>query len=245
METDRLHHFLWEEMEQEHPDYAPRFLEFYGRIDEMLGQLRERLDENTTLVVMSDHGFCTLKKEVYVNFWLQERGWLRLQDVEKPKLAHLSSDAVAYSLDPGRVFLNVAGREPRGCVQPGVQYEALRDEIAAAAMELRDPDDGTAMIAQVLRREQIYHGPLLERAADLILVPVDGYDLKGPLSKPALTFKGTELVGMHTYDDAMLYVREHRLATGDWGVGDVMPTVLSLMDVPIPQDLDGQVCLAD
>jgi predicted AlkP superfamily phosphohydrolase/phosphomutase len=244
METDRLHHFLWEEMEQGHPEYAPRFLEFFGRIDEMLGQLRERLDENTTLIVMSDHGFCTLKKEVYVNYWLQERGWLRLQEVEKPRLAHLASDAVAYSLDPGRVFLNVAGREPRGCVQPGPEYETLRDEITAAALDLRDPDDGSPMIAQVFRREEIYHGPLLERAADLILVPVDGYDLKGPLSKPALTFKGPELVGMHTYDDAMLYVRGQRIAEGDWGVGDAMPTVLRLMDVSIPQGLDGQMCLA-
>lgn len=247
METDRLFHFLWQEMEEGHPKYAPRFLEFMGRIDTMLGQLRRRLDDDTTLIVMSDHGFCTLEKEVYVNHWLQEQGWLRLEvpeEADRVQLNHMTADSVAYSLDPGRVFLNVAGREPHGTVQPGHQYETLREEIAAAALELRDPEDGRPMIRQVLRREEVYHGPLLNRAADLILVPVDGYDLKGPLNKPTLTFKGDELVGMHTYDDAMLYVQGQEIATGDWGVGDVMPTVLALMEVPTPAGLDGEVCLA-
>jgi predicted AlkP superfamily phosphohydrolase/phosphomutase len=242
METDRLHHFLWQEMEEGHAAYAPPFFAFYRRVDEMLGQLRSRLDDNTTLVVLSDHGFCTLKKEVYINTWLQERGWLHLEGAE-PKLVDITADSVAYSLDPGRVFLNVAGREPRGCVQPGAPYEALREQIAAAALELRDPDDGTPIVAQVLRREEIYHGPLIEQAADLILVPTVGYDLKGALGKDTLTFKGTELVGTHTYDDAMLYIQGQRIVPGSWGIVDVMPTVLQLMDVPIPEGLDGQVCL--
>jgi len=242
METDRLHHFLWEEMEQGHAAYAPPFFAFYRRIDEMLGQLRGRLDDDTTLVVLSDHGFCTLKKEVYVNTWLHDRGWLRLEGAE-PKLTGITSDSVAYSLDPGRILLNVAGREPRGGVPPGAPYEALREEIAAAALALRDPDDGTPIVAQVLRREEIYHGPLLEQAADLILVPTAGYDLKGALGKETLTFKGTELVGTHTYDDAMLYIQRQRIAPGDWGIGDVMPTVLQLMGVEAPEGLDGKVCI--
>jgi predicted AlkP superfamily phosphohydrolase/phosphomutase len=245
METDRLFHFLWQEMEEGHPEYAPRFLAFMQRIDAMLGQLRERLDEGSTLLVMSDHGFCTLKKEVYVNNWLQQKGWLRVKvpEGERPRLNHIDPESVAYSLDPGRIFINLVGREPQGTIQHGAQYEALREVIAAAALELRDPEDGSPMVAQVLKREEIYHGPLLEQAADLILVPVDGYDLKGPLKKPALTFKGDELVGMHTYDDAMLYIRGRRIADGDWGVIDVMPTIFSLMDLPVPEGLDGQVCL--
>ena len=70
METDRLHHFLWQQMAEGHPVYAPAFYEFYRRIDDMLGQLAAKLDGNTTLMWMADHGFCTIKKEVYVNRWL-------------------------------------------------------------------------------------------------------------------------------------------------------------------------------
>ncbi len=243
METDRLYHFLWEQMETNDPVYAPQFMAFIRKIDNMLGQLCAKLDDRTTLVIMSDHGFCTIKKEVYVNYWLEQQGWLKFEDGlprDKRKLENLSPKAQAYSLVPGRVFIHLQGREPRGSVAPGAEYEALRDEIAAAALELVNPDTGERMIQKVLKREEIYSGPHFEQAADLILVPFDGYDLKGNLGKDSLTFRGEELVGMHTYDDAALYVLGKELRKGPIWVADPMPTILALMGVPIPADLDGQ-----
>ena len=247
METDRLYHFLWELMETNDPVYAPQFMAFIHKIDDMLGQLQARLDDRTTLVMLSDHGFCTIKKEVYVNFWLEQQGWLKFEDGvphDKRKLENLSAQAQAYSLDPGRVFINLRGREPRGNVAPGAEYKALRNEIAAAALELTNPDTGEKMIQKALKREEIYSGPQFEQAADLILVPFDGYDLKGPLGKNVLTFKGEELVGMHTYDDAALYIQGQRLCEGPIWVADPMPTILALMDVPIPPDVDGRNLLS-
>ncbi len=243
METDRLYHFLWEQMEANDPLYAPRFMAFIHKIDDMLGQIRAKLDDRTTLIMLSDHGFCTIKKEVYVNYWLEQQGWLEFEDGvprDKRKLEHLAAGAQAYSLVPGRVFIHLRGREPRGNVAPGAGYEALRAEIAAAALELTDPDTGERMIQKVLKREEIYSGPHFERAADLVLVSFDGYDLKGNLGKDTLTFKGKELVGMHTYDDAALYVQGRQLRESPIWVADPMPTILALMDVPIPADLDGQ-----
>jgi predicted AlkP superfamily phosphohydrolase/phosphomutase len=233
-------------MEANDPIYAPQFMAFIRKIDDMLGQLCEKLDSHTKLVVLSDHGFCTIKKEVYVNYWLEQQGWLTFEDGvprDKRKLESLSSAAQAYSLDPGRVFVSLRGREPNGAVAPGTAYEALRDEIAATAMELRDPDTGEQMIQKVLRREQVYSGPHIGQAADLILVPFDGYDLKGPLGKDSLTFKGDELEGMHTYDDAALYVRGEQLRDGPIWVADPMPTILELVSVPVPADVDGQSLL--
>ena len=247
METDRLYHFLWELMERNDPVYAPQFMAFVRKIDDMLGQVRKRLDDRTTLIMLSDHGFCTIKKEVYINYWLEQQGWLQFKDGvprDKRKLEHLSSEAQAYSLDPGRVFVHLRGREPRGKVGPDAGYEILRDEIVAAALELTNPDTGEPMIRKVLKREEVYSGPQLEQAADLILVPFDGYDLKGPLGKSTLVFKGKELVGMHTYDDAALYVQGQQLADGPIWVADPMPTILALMNVPIPADLDGRNLLS-
>ena len=60
------------------------------------------------------------------------------------------------------------------------------------------------MINQVLKREEIYSGPRLDQAADLILVPFDGYDLKGTV-KQSRVFARTDLVGMHTWDDAFFW----------------------------------------
>jgi predicted AlkP superfamily phosphohydrolase/phosphomutase len=243
METDRLHHFLWQQMEEGHPTYAPAFYDFYRRIDDMLGQLAAKLDDHTTLMWMADHGFCTIKKEVYVNRWLADQGWLKLRTTppdRKKGLDEINPSSVAYSLDPGRVFLRVRGREKEGVVAPGAEYEALRDEIAAAALALRDPDDGAAIFQAAFKREELYHGPYFELAADLILAPYDGYDPKGPLYKETLTFKGDELVGMHTYDDAQLYVGGQTIPQTRFSVLNVMPTILRLMDVPQPPGLDGE-----
>jgi predicted AlkP superfamily phosphohydrolase/phosphomutase len=242
METDRLHHFLWQQMEEAHSTYAPAFYDVYRRIDDALGEVEKRLDDQTTLVWMADHGFCTIKKEVYVNKWLADQGWLRLRNVppdRKKGLDEIEPSSVAYSLDPGRVFIRVRGREKEGPVAPGAEYEALREEIAAAALALRDPDDGAPIFQQVFRREELYHGPHLEQAADLILAPHDGYDPKGPLYKEELTYKGDELVGMHTHHDAMLYLGGRQVAQKRFSVVDVMPTVLDLMEVPAPSNLDG------
>ena len=97
METDRLHHFLWQQMEENDPVYAPAFYQFYERIDDMLGRLADKLDGNTTLMWMADHGFCTIKKEVYVNRWLMDQGWLKLKNEPPDRKQGLNE------IDPGSV----------------------------------------------------------------------------------------------------------------------------------------------
>lgn len=241
METDRLFHFLWEEMETNDPVYAPRFFAFIQKIDALIGELARRLDEDTTLIVMSDHGFCTLEKEVYVNHWLMEEGWLRFASPAPKSVADISAESIAYSMDPGRVFINLQGREKYGRVPPA-EYARWRERIAAAALALHDPDSGRPFFSHARMREEVYHGPLLEQAADIILVPHNGFDPKGAVNKGELTFKGPALVGMHTYDDASLLIAGQRdVAVHDsvW-VADVMPTILDLMGVPVPADLDGR-----
>lgn len=246
METDRLHHFLWQQMEEGHPNYAPAFYEVYRRIDDMLGQLAAKVDDDTTLMWMADHGFCSIKREVYVNRWLMDNGWLKLRTIppdRKKGLNEIDPISVAYSLDPGRVVIRVRGHEKDGCVTPGAEYEAIRDEIAAAALELRDPEDGEPIFQAAFKREDLYHGPYLAQAADLILAPYDGYDPKGPLYKETLTYKGDELVGMHTYDDAMFFVAGQTIPQTRFSVLNVMPTILDLMGVPSPPDMDGDSLL--
>ena len=248
METDRLHHFLWEQMEKGDEKYGPAFFAFYRKIDDVLGQVAERLDEDTTLIVMSDHGFCTLKREVNVNYWLRERGYLRFRKEPpetsassvEPSLADIHPDSVAYSLIPGRIYVNLRGREPRGCVEPGRSYLEVRERLAGELLEMRDPDTGERMVERVMKREEVYSGPCYEQAPDLVVVPLRGYDLKGGLKKESLTCNGV-IVGMHTYDDAMLYVTGGVLARENLEVIDVMPMILNLMDVHMPDDVDGVI----
>jgi predicted AlkP superfamily phosphohydrolase/phosphomutase len=239
METDRLHHFFWEEMEQGHATYAPAFLEFYRRVDQVLGEVRSWLDADTTLVVLSDHGFCTIKQEVYINTWLHEAGYLQYATAQPQGLPDMAASSVAYSLDPGRIFLNVKGREPEGRIAPGAEYERVRRELAEALVGMADPATGEPMVEQVYTREELYHGPYTAAAADLVLAMRDGYDPKGPLGKTSLTFKGQSLVGMHTTPDALLYIGGVRYNGRRPHITDVAPTILDLLEVPVPSNMDG------
>jgi len=224
METDRLHHFLWEDMAEGDPKYAPAFYDCYAQIDEVLGRVAQQLDGQTTLIVLSDHGFCTLRWEVQVNRWLAERGWLSFERTPPRSLADISSQAKAFSLIPGRLYLNLQGREPKGSVAPA-DYERVREELAAAVGEMRDPETGAPIIERVLRREEIYEGPYLEEAADLILVPYRGYDLKARLYGEEFVGKGA-IVGMHTYDDAFLYLNDPSFPRCVDSIQDIFPVIM-------------------
>ncbi len=239
METDRLHHFFWEEMEQGHMKYAPAFLEFYKRLDQVLGEVRSWLDEDTTLVILSDHGFCSIRQEVYVNSWLHDAGYLQYAKEQPEGLQDMAPASVAYSLDPGRIFLNVKGREPGGHIAMGAEYERVRREVAEAAMGMTDPATGEPMVERVYTREELYHGPYADVGADLVLAMRDGYDPKGALGKPSLIFKGKSLVGMHTTPDALVYVRGVKQPLRRPYIADMAPTILELLEVPVPSDMDG------
>lgn len=241
METDRLHHFFWEYMEANDPEWAPAFYDFYTRVDDILGRVWERVDANTTLIILSDHGFCTIRKEVYLNQYLREHGWLQLQPNQgkAPSIADIAPATRAFSMDPGRVFLNVRGREPRGSVEPGPEYERIRNALQDELLEMRDPDTGALMVERVFTREEIYHGGSFPNAPDLVVAPRRGYAFKGAMDREQLTYKGDVLIGEHTHDDAMLYISGHDIVKQTLAMEDVIPAVYSLMRVPQPEDLDG------
>lgn len=239
METDRMNHFFWEHMEYNDPKYADAFFKFYQRVDEVLGEVEAKVGEDVEFIVLSDHGFCTIKKEIYLNYYLQEAGLLKFKNTPPKTLNDMHPDSVAYSLIPGRVFVNLQGREPHGSV-PQEKFEETRERLTDFLLQLKDKETGERIIREVIRREDIYEGSNLPSAADLIAVPEDGYDLKGNVNKEIYGEKGP-LVGMHTYEDSLLYIRNREINRADnelW-VGDLAPTILKMMHLPIPEDMDG------
>ena len=244
METDRLNHFVYGLWEEGDPQYGPEFIKYYQKIDDFLGRIGAWLDGDTRFIVLSDHGFCSMKKEVYVNRWLQREGWLKFRGETPKSVKDIHQDTKVYSLIPGRVYVNLAGRESSGCVRFPDEYERVREEVGGALLGMSDPESGEKIIERVVKREELYHGPHYNEGPDLVAIPRNGYDLKGNLDKKELTYRGP-LVGMHTYDDAFLYVRDLEVRRGDnqFGVMDVMPTILKLMGVPFPEDLDGEALI--
>jgi len=243
MGTDRINHFMWGKWESEDPEYAPRFLDYYRKVDEAVGELLQAAGEQTEVIVLSDHGFCLTRAEVNLDVWLRQRRWLTIPPAENASLGDVDESTRAFSLTPGRIYLNVRGREPRGAVSPGQDYETVRDQLAAELTELKDPESGEPILANVFKREQVFCGRALEAAPDLLAVPLDGYDLKSNLSTEGL-FSSSPITGMHTYDDAFWCVRGHRFVEAEPQVCDGAPTVLQLLGEDIPDSLDGRAALS-
>ena len=240
MDTDRLHHFLWGDVERGDVSYTAWFNRFYARVDEIIGELISRLYSDTLLMVVSDHGFCTLRREVHLNFWLQQMGWLSFASPEPKQLRDLDPRTRCYSLLPGRFYVNLKGREREGCVQAGAEYEQVRRDLADALMEIRDPYDGAPVIDRVLMREEAFVGDDLDAAPDLMAVPAQGYDLKGGFEKRVL-FESSPVNGTHTFDDALWFANAPGLASDDATVMDILPTMMALLGLEIPDGVDGRV----
>ncbi len=204
MTTDRLHHFMWDQYDPQAPHYKD-FLRLYSRIDEIIGEVADKIEDDTMLMMLSDHGFCSVKYEVNLNVWLQQEGFLRFQTNTPKSLEEIDGRSKAYSLIPGRIYINLKGREPRGSVEPGGEFESVCEQITERLMQLRNPHNGEPVIERVENWRSFYGANVSGVAPDLVALGHYGYDLKDQLNSREL-FKTGLLKGMHTYDDAFLFV---------------------------------------
>jgi uncharacterized sulfatase len=237
MTTDRVNHFLFQDYVQD-GEYEEEFLEFYAKVDRYLGELREMLDEETTMVVASDHGFTQLDHEVKFNVWLEENGWLSYEDDDHDSLGDIADDTRAYSLIPGRFYVNLEGREPRGSV-PQEDYEDVRDELEAELETMEGPD-GRKVADRVVTREEAFRGDHDDIAPDLVVIPNHGFDLKAGFKGGDAVFAQGPRNGMHSFDDACLFVEDDDATIQDADLYDIAPTILDLLDIEVDRsDFDG------
>lgn len=231
METDRLHHFFWQFFETGQAPFTSRFLDLYHKIDHLIGQIVQKIPKNSALLILSDHGFTTLKYEVYLNHWLAENNYLSFNNYPATSLKDISLKSRAYSLYPGRIYINLKDREKDGCVEPGLEYELVRNDLIQKLHNLRDPEK-LPVIEKVLRREEAYpNATSLERnqLPDLIAIGRRGYDLKGNLHHPTL-FDKTVFNGMHTPDDAFVLAKNIKIPEKRFSIDKLHATILSFMD---------------
>ncbi|MFB6138286.1 MAG: alkaline phosphatase family protein [Halobacteriaceae archaeon] len=229
MTTDRVNHFLFDDYEED-GEYREAFLEFFATVDEYLGKLRDQLPDDVTMVVASDHGFTSLDYEVHCNVWLEEQGWLSFAGDDPENLADIGPDARAYSFIPGRFYLNLEGREPRGVV-PQDEYESVRAELKADIEALEGPD-GRPVVDRVVEKEAAFDGPHDAIAPDLVAIPNHGFDLKSGFAGGDAVFDTGPRDGMHSFSNATLHVDDPSVRVdGDVNLFDVAPTILDLMDL--------------
>ncbi|MGZ0745925.1 alkaline phosphatase family protein [Haloparvum sp. AD34] len=237
MTPDRVNHFLFRDY-LEDGEYAEEFFEFYRTLDDYIGQIRDALDDDTTLIVASDHGFTGLDYEVNCNQWLADEGWLEYDTDDHESLEDIG-DARAYSLIPGRFYINLEGREPGGVVAEE-DYEEVREELIDDLESFTAPD-GRDVCRRIVKGEEVFSGEWTDIAPDLVVIPTDGFDLKSGFKEKEAVFADGPRNGMHKFDNSVLYTSNDDVEFDDVNLYDVAPTILELLDVEYDEgELDGQ-----
>lgn len=257
MGVDRIHHGFWKFFDERHPQYERgnryenTIRDYYIHLDGQIGERLALLDDDTVVLVVSDHGGQPMMGGICFNEWLKQEGYLTL-DYQPEGIVPLEKCEVDWekTLAWGsggyyaRLYLNVKGREPDGVIDP-TDYEKVRDELAERIAGITDPD-GNPLGSVAHKPEEIYR-EINNIAPDLIVY-------FGNLRWRSVGSLGLNRI--HSFendtgpDDANhaqegLYIYYDPKIQGQ-GRGatrhlmDVAPTVLELMDLPVLADMQGQ-----
>jgi predicted AlkP superfamily phosphohydrolase/phosphomutase len=146
------------------------------------------------------------------------------------------------------IEINLRGRQPQGIVEPGAEYEEVRDHIVGQLRQAADPETGMSIVEEVHKREDIYSGPYLDIAPDIVFVTSHrfraereiGQDYVGPVPLKQLeTYNG-----LHQMDGIFIaWGRNVKAGSTIKGANimDVAPTVLYATGLPVPSEMDGRV----
>lgn len=234
-ECDRIQHYFFDALEDAHHPLRRNVLRSFQILDEEFGRCLAAVRDEDDLLVLADHGFCRVQLEIQLNRWLTDNGYFRLKE-NKPgaTLADMDMQASrAFSLDPGRIYLNVAGRQSEGCV-PARERRRLAEEIAGALekMEIRVPWSARPIrpIQKAWLREDLYKGPFVHLAPDIVAVTPEGLDLKSRFEPGGLTGL-RNFTGMHTYGNALCFRRGTKLPKSKLRIRDLAPLILDSLDL--------------
>ena len=255
---DRLHHGFWKYFDPAHPKHEPdhplagAIPDYYRFLDKQIAELLACFDDETAVIICSDHGAQAMLGGVCINEWLQREGYLALKD-RYPAGTPLRQEMVEWSQTTawgyggyyGRVCLNVKGREPKGVVDPAA-YEVLRDELKAKLEALGD-EDGRPIDTRVMRPEDVFE--------TIRGIPPDLFVYFGDLRWRSIGTVGWGAIHRSENDtgpdDANhathgLFILSHPSgAPKGWAEEisylDIAPTLLTLLGLPVPAHMRGRV----
>ena len=256
---DQTCHMHWRNMDPGHPmhatadpHHAGRIAEMYVALDGALGRAFERVGDDATIMIMSDHGFAPWNRAFHTNTWLLENGYLFLKegrsrgDVEM--LVGIDwSRTRAYAIGINGLYLNLAGREREGIVQPGAQQEALLAELKAELEKVTDPLTGDQAIKYAYRADQDYHGPLKNAGPDIVMGYRRGWrgsneSAMGAVTDEVFTDNMLKWSGDHCIaaDEVPGILMTNRpILRKDPALVDMAPTILRLFGITPPAEMVG------
>ncbi len=259
--TDRNQHVFWRASDPRHPAFEPRLGREYGAVvedcyrlsDELAGEALQASDDDTTLIVVSDHGFAPFYRKFYLNTWLANNGYLSVRDFSEGAPIAAAADwsqTLAYGIGLNGLYLNLAGRESKGIVSRE-QRESLLRRLAKELYAIRDPETGDAVFSHVAVADEVYSSSQPAVTPDLILGYAPGYrsavaSALGRMTSEELRDNTNKWSGDHCIDrDAVpgIVLSNRPLRRERVSLPDITATALAEFGLDRPDDVLGQSIL--
>ncbi len=260
--VDQGTHMLWRYMDPQHPGYVHHdklqhgVRTLYQQMDEVLGRLLKAVDQRTTLIVMSDHGFSPFYWGVNLNTWLLEKGYIALKEPSRqgkfPLFMNVDWGRTrAYALGLNGIYVNLFGRERDGIVLPGSDREELLDRLEADLLDMKDTRNGQSAVSLVVRTDKEFQGPQLAQGPDLIVGYQWGYrsSWKSPLGEfPKEVFVDNQNAwsGDHSIDYRLVpgvLISNRRITLSEPALYDLTVALLDEFGVQKKPEMIGEDCL--
>ena len=256
-------HMFWALTDKEHPFYHPEESrkfgyisdELYRKFDRVLGGAMKQLDPSTAVLAMSDHGFGPFYREVNINNWLVQEGYLKLNTSDvSPEISILDTAewgaSRAYALGLNGLYLNLKGREKEGAVAPEARRRLL-EEIKSKLEALTDPKNGSRVISCAYISEDNFSKDHIDRAPDIILGFDRGYRISdesalGSLSQEMISDNMGWWSGDHLIDPKKVpasFISSFKIQKPAPDIQDIAPTILKYFGIATPAPMTGKPLL--
>ena len=254
-------HMFWRLMDPKHPEYDATLAaqngsaieDFYEQMDQVLGEVLPRLDDHTTLLVLSDHGFAPYYRSFNLNTWLLDNGYIKLKNDasrnSSEPFANVDwSQTRAYGLGLNGLYLNLRGRESNGIVEPGTAADSLMAEIRAKLLAVQDPKSKQPVITRVDLASEAYAGPYAREGPDLIVGYNRGYragwqTILGAFPPEELEDNTNPWSGDHCMDYTLVpgvLLSNRKMAAQAPALTDIAPTILAEFGIAKAKGMIGQ-----
>lgn len=258
--TDRVQHMFWRYLDETHPArprqvpaaFESAIEDTYARMDALVGRVMARCRrEDNLLMVVSDHGFNPFRRGVDLNRWLEENGYLVVDDRRRHEEHFGGADwsrTRAFAIGLAGIFINEKAKFEQGIVEPGESASRLRQEIARQLEALTDPRGGHRAIHRVYQAVQAYAGPYKDRAPDLLVGYARGYRVSwdtavGRTSREVFHDNTRAWSGDHCVDPSVVpgvLFCNRKIDAEHPRLVDLAPTILEQFGVPAPDYMDGR-----
>ena len=258
---DRLHHMFWKYHDKEHPKYEPNnryanvIPDYYRYVDGKIGEILPLIDDDTYILLVSDHGTASMKGAFCINEWLIKEGYLVLKeypnsvvDLDKCQVDWEKTTAWGWGGYYARIFLNIQNREQFGKI-PRSEYANVRAELRAKLLEIAGPQK-EKFDNKVFYPEELYSQCNGSKPDLIVYFDNLFWRSAGTIGRKAIYLEENDIGpddSVHAKDGVFILYNKHMdkdssrsNKINQLSIYDVAPIILDIFDQKIPKDMQGR-----